>query len=57
MKELDADFTYCVGDNCKIRNQCKRFLPKHLRPNHPLWWFSTEYDKNSNDCVNKIEKL
>ena len=46
--EIKNDYAYCSGVACKLRNQCKRYLPDP--PDAPLWWVPVEYREETERC-------
>lgn len=47
--EIKNDYAYCSGVACKLRNQCKRYLPDP--PDAPLWWVPVEYREETETCI------
>lgn len=54
IKDINKDYTYCSGVCCKIRTDCKRYLPDP--PNEALYWASPEYKEEKKDCKNFVKK-
>ena len=47
---ISKDYAYCSGVTCKLRKQCKRYLPNP--PDEDVRWMSEEFIEDSYDCVN-----
>ena len=43
---MNTDYAYCLGFNCPIRDNCKRYLPEP--PDMALWWVPSAY--NGKEC-------
>lgn len=48
---MNKDYAYCSGITCKLRNNCKRYLPDP--PNKRLWWVDVAYNQTTNTCQNQ----
>lgn len=49
---VNSDYAYCFGVACKLRNQCKRYLPDP--PDAPLWWVPVEYQEETGTCIHFV---
>jgi hypothetical protein len=45
---MNQDYEYCSGVECKLKKDCKRYLPDP--PNEPLWWINVHYNEKRNQC-------
>ena len=50
--EIKNDYAYCSGVTCKLRKQCKRYLPDP--PAAPLWWVPVEYREETGTCIHFV---
>lgn len=46
---MNTDYTYCCGENCILRETCKRYQPN---PKETLWWMPSAYSSISKECQN-----
>lgn len=46
---MNTDYTYCSGENCTLRETCKRYLPN---PTVTLWWIPSAYSSILKECKN-----
>lgn len=45
---MNTDYSYCSGVCCKLRKNCKRYLPNP--PDVYLWWIPPAYKEETKQC-------
>lgn len=54
-RDYSRDYSYCSGVCCRLRQNCKRYLPEP--PDYPLWWVEPQYNEKNDDCVNYDKRI
>lgn len=48
LDNINADYAYCRGVGCELRNYCKRYLSDP--PDAMLWWVQEKYQEDTGMC-------